>query len=84
MTRVIRSSALFLAFGYIALGIAVLVLLFAVPLWHAWRVTINDGRTELLQEDAQRLTAVARQDGIQALAAFITTRLELHIAGEAA
>lgn len=82
MTRVVRSSALFLAFGYIALGIAVLVLLFAVPLWHAWRVTINDGRTELLQEDAQRLTAVARQDGIQALAAFITTRLELHIAGE--
>jgi signal transduction histidine kinase len=82
MTRVIRSSALFLAFGYIALGIVALVLLFALPLWHAWRVTINDGRTELLQEDARRLSAVAEQDGIQALAAFIGTRLEMRIAGE--
>ena len=57
-----RSSALSLALGYIALGIASLVL-FAAPLWYAWQVTIQDGRSEILQADAQRLTDVYRRDG---------------------
>ena len=38
-----RSSALSLALGYVALGIVSLVL-FAAPLWYAWQVTIQDGR----------------------------------------
>src|SRR5580704_19670555 len=50
-----RSSALSLALGYVALGIASLVL-FAAPLWYAWQVTIQDGRSEILHADAQRLT----------------------------
>ena len=57
-----RSSALSLALGYVALGIAALVL-FAAPLWYAWQVTIQDGRSEILQADAQRLTDVYRRDG---------------------
>jgi len=81
MSRVIRSSAFTLAFGYVALGIVALVL-FAAPLWYAWRVTINDGRTELLQEDTQRLTAVFRHDGAPGLIAFIDTRVGMQIAGE--
>jgi hypothetical protein len=39
-----RSSALSLAVGYVVLGIAALVL-FAAPLWYAWHVTIQDGRS---------------------------------------
>ena len=46
-----RSSALSLALGYVVLGIAALVL-FAAPLWYAWQVTIQDGRSEILQADA--------------------------------
>ena len=57
-----RSSALSLALGYVALGIVSLVL-FAAPLWYAWQVTIQDGRSEILQADAQRLTDVYRRDG---------------------
>jgi len=34
-----RSSALSLALGYVALGMAALVL-FAAPLYYAWQVTI--------------------------------------------
>jgi signal transduction histidine kinase len=81
MSRVIRSSAFVLAFGYVALGITVLVL-FAAPLWYAWRVTINDGRAEILQEDAQRLTAVFNRDSAQGLTAFINARVGMQIAGE--
>ncbi len=55
--RMLRSSALRLAVGYISLGLAALVL-FAAPLWYAWRVTVEDGRAEILQADAQRLAEV--------------------------
>ena len=48
-----RSSAVSLALGYVVLGITVLVL-FAAPLWYAWQVTIQEGRVEILQVDAQR------------------------------
>ncbi len=57
-----RSSALNLAVGYISLGLAALAL-FAAPIWYAWRVTIQDGRAEILQADAQRLTEVFRREG---------------------
>jgi signal transduction histidine kinase len=76
-----RSSALSLAFGYVALGIAALVL-FAAPLWYAWQVTIQDGRTEILQVDAQRLTEVFRRDGADGVKAFIDARVRMQIAGE--
>jgi signal transduction histidine kinase len=76
-----RSSALSLAVGYVVLGIAALVL-FAAPLWYAWQVTIHEGRAEILQADAQRLTDVYRRDGADALKAFIDARVGMQIAGE--
>jgi signal transduction histidine kinase len=77
----LRSSALSLALGYVALGIIALVL-FAAPLWYAWQVTIQDGRTELLQIDSQRLAEVLRRDGAQGAKAFIDARVRMQIAGE--
>jgi hypothetical protein len=76
-----RSSALSLALGYVALGIVSLVL-FAAPLWYAWQVTIQDGRSEILQSDAQRLTDVFRRDGGEALKNFIDVRVNMQIAGD--
>ena len=77
----IRSSAVSLALGYVALGITALVL-FAAPLWYAWQVTIQEGRAEYLQADAQRLTDVYRRDGAEGLKAFIDARVQMQIAGE--
>src|ERR1700722_14996633 len=77
----IRSSALSLALGYVALGLTALVL-FAAPLWYAWQVTIQDGRAEILQADAQRITDIYRRDGADAVKTFIDTRVSLQIAGE--
>jgi signal transduction histidine kinase len=76
-----RSSALSLALGYVALGITALVL-FAAPLWYAWQVTIRDGRAEILLADAQRLTDVYRRDGANGLKNFIDARVRLQIANE--
>src|SRR6202049_2132919 len=76
-----RSSAVSLALGYVALGIAALVL-FAAPLWYAWKVTIQEGRAEILQADAQRLTDVFRREGPAGLKAFIDARVGMQIAGE--
>ncbi|MEP6885742.1 MAG: ATP-binding protein [Gammaproteobacteria bacterium] len=76
-----RSSALSLAFGYVALGIAALIL-FAAPLWYAWQVTIQEGRVEFLQADAQRLTDVFRRDGAEGVKRFIDARVQMQIAGE--
>jgi len=76
-----RSSAVSLALGYVVLGIAALVL-FAAPLWYAWQVTIQDGRAEFLQADAQRLTDVFRREGAEGLKTFIDTRVQLQIANE--
>jgi signal transduction histidine kinase len=76
-----RSSALSLALGYVALGIIALVL-FAAPLWYAWQVTIQDGRVENLQIDAQRLVDVFRHDGADGVKSFIDARVRMQIAGE--
>lgn len=76
-----RSSALSLALGYVALGMVSLVL-FAAPLWYAWQVTIQDGRSEILQSDAQRLTDVFHRDGGQALKNFLDARVNMQIAGD--
>jgi signal transduction histidine kinase len=76
-----RSSALTLAFGYVAFGIAALVL-FAAPLWYAWQVTIQDSRAEIFRVDTQRLAEVFRREGPAGLATFIDTRVGMQIAGE--
>src|SRR5713226_4311010 len=81
MISMMRSSALSLALGYVALGIIALVL-FAAPLWYAWQVTIQDGRTEILQLDAQRLAEVFRRDGTQCVRSFIDARVLMQIACE--
>src|SRR5271156_2526203 len=76
-----RSSALSLAIGYVVLGIVALVL-FAAPLWYAWQVTIQEGRAEILQADAQRLAEVYRRDGADGLKNLIDARVGMQIAGE--
>jgi signal transduction histidine kinase len=81
VTSMVRSSALTLALGYIALGLVALVL-FAAPLWYAWQGTIREGRAEILQADAQRLSDVYRRDGVDALRNFIDARLRMRIAGD--
>src|SRR5271170_942000 len=81
MTSMMRSSALSLALGYVALGLTALVL-FAAPLWYAWRVTIQESRVEFLQVDAQRFADVYHRDGPDALKNFIEARVGMQIAGE--
>src|SRR5450755_3856156 len=81
MTSMMRSSAVSLALGYVVLGIAALVL-FAAPLWYAWQVTIQEGRMEYLQVDAQRLTDIFRRDGAEGLKSFINARVQMQIPGE--
>ena len=70
--KIARSSALTLAVAYISLGLAALAL-FAAPMWYAWRVTIQEGRSEILQSDAQRLTEVFRREGAPGLVSYIGT-----------
>ena len=70
-----------LAIGYVLLGCAALVL-FAAPLRYAWEGTVRDFRVELLQEDTERFSAVFRERGPAALAAFIKERVAMKIAGE--
>jgi hypothetical protein len=79
--KFLRSSALTLAVGYIGLGLAALAL-FAAPLWYAWRVTIQEGRNEILQSDALRLTEVFRREGAPGLISYINARVGMQIAGE--
>ena len=81
MNRLMRSSALTWAFGYVLLGIAALAA-FAVPLWYAWNVTIFAGREEILRDDAQRLADVFAHDGVAGLTAHISQRVGMQIAGE--
>src|ERR1700691_1362086 len=76
-----RSSALTLAVGYICLGLAALAL-FTTPLWYAWRVTIQDGRTEILEADTQRLAEVFRRQGPAGLTSYIITRIDMQIPNE--
>ena len=81
MVRLIHSSAVSWALGYVLLGLAALVA-FAVPLWYAWNVTIFAGREEILRNDAQRLTDVFAHEGVAGLTAHINARVGMQIAGE--
>jgi signal transduction histidine kinase len=76
-----RSSAVSLATGYVLLGIVALVS-FAAPLWYAWHVTIQDGRAEFLQSDAQRFTDIFRHEGAAGLKSNIDARVSMQIPGE--
>jgi signal transduction histidine kinase len=81
MSRFIKSSAFTLATGYVAFGIAALIL-FAAPLWYAWQVTIQDSREEILRTDATRLAEVFRHEGAAGLTSYIDARVGMQIAGE--
>ncbi len=81
MTKLIRSSAISLALGYVALGLTALAL-FAVPMWYAWQVTIKEGRVEILTTDAQRLNEIFRREGADGLKTFIDTRVRLQIVND--
>ena len=81
MNRLIRSSALTWALGYVLLGLAALGA-FAVVLWYAWNVTIYVAREEILRDDAQRLTERFNRDGVAGLTAYLDARVGMQIAGE--
>jgi signal transduction histidine kinase len=74
MFRPVRFSALNIALGYVAVSLAVLAL-FATPLWYAWRHTIEQGRTEVLKADADKLIDLFAKQGADALAAAIETQV---------
>jgi signal transduction histidine kinase len=81
MNRLLRSSAVTWAVGYVLLALAALVA-FAVPLWYAWNVSIFSGREQILRDDSQRLTEVFTREGPAGLTSHIDARLQLKIAGE--
>src|ERR1700722_18453984 len=81
MIRPIRSTTFALSFGYIAFGIVALVL-FAAPLWYAWQVTMEDGRSEILHADTQRLTDVFHREGALGLKTFIDARVGMQLPAE--
>ena len=81
MSKVIRSTTFALSFGYIAFGIVALVL-FAAPLWYAWQVTMEDGRSEILHADTQRLTDVFHREGATGLKTFIDARVGMQLPAE--
>src|SRR2546425_4473386 len=74
MIKRLRFSALNVALSFVALSLVVLAL-FATPLWYAWRNTIEQGRTEVLQADAQKMTDLFARQGVDALAAAIETQV---------
>jgi hypothetical protein len=81
VNRLIRSSPVTWALGYLVLALAALVA-FAVLLWYAWNVSIFSGREEILRAEAQHLTDVFARQGPEGLKAHIEARLRLQIVGE--
>ena len=67
-------SALTLSLSYVAVSLVVLAA-FAMPLWYEWRNTIEQGRTEMIQADAQKMVDLFAKDGADALAAAIETQV---------
>ncbi|EHP43448.1 two component system histidine kinase [Cupriavidus basilensis OR16] len=70
MIKLMRFSVLNLALGYVAVSLVVLAL-FAAPLWYAWRNTIEQSRTEVLQGEAQAMMNLFAKQGAAALASAI-------------
>jgi signal transduction histidine kinase len=81
VSKVIRSTTFALSVGYIAFGIVALVL-FAAPLWYAWQVTMEDGRSDILHADTQRLTDVFHREGATGLKSFIDARVGMQLPAE--
>jgi signal transduction histidine kinase len=80
-TPLVRLSAFSLAAGYVCFGIVALIL-FAVPLWYAWVVTVERSREEILRADMQRMTEVFVRDGPAGLTAHIDDRVRLQIVAD--
>src|ERR1700756_1487666 len=66
MIRFFRFSPSRLALVYIALSVFVLVL-FAIPLWYAWRANISTFRAYVQGEDIQRLVDIFHREGAKEL-----------------
>ena len=81
MPRMIRPTSITLAAGYVLFGVAALVL-FALPLGYSWLQTMDDSRMAVLNDDAERMTAVYRRGGLKDLNGFINERVGLRIPGE--
>jgi PAS domain S-box-containing protein len=63
-----------LALAYIALSVLVLAL-FAIPLWYAWRVNRSTFRAYVQGEDLQRLVEVFDREGPKGLAAAMDSHM---------
>jgi signal transduction histidine kinase len=80
MIKHLRFSAITVALSYVAVSLVVLAL-FATPLWYVWRNTIEQGRTELLQADAQKLMTLFAKQGADAFATAIEAQVGGHLEG---
>ena len=74
MTPLFRFSPSRLARVYIALSVLALVL-FAVPLWYAWRANISTFRAYVQGEDTQKLVDTFTKQGVKGLAGAIDSRV---------
>ena len=78
----VRLSAFSIAAGYVTFGIIALIL-FAVPLWYAWTVTVENSREEILRADLLRLSEVYNNDGGEkGLKRHIDDRLRLQMVAD--
>jgi len=80
MIKILRSSALTFAVGYLALGLVALAL-FAAPLWYTWYTTLQRAMSTVLQTDVQRFTEVYRREGTAGLRGYINTRAAVPVLG---
>ena len=74
MNATLRFSPFKLALAYIGLSAAVLVL-FALPLWYAWRVNLAEAKTYVRSADVAAMAALLEKEGPKALAAQIDARV---------
>jgi len=74
MKATFRFSPFKLALAYIALSVAVLVL-FALPLWYAWRLNLAEAKTYVRGDDVGAMRRVFDEQGPQALATLIGARV---------
>ena len=76
--KMLRSSALTFALGYLGLGLLALAL-FAAPLWYTWRTTLERASSGVLQSDVQRFTEVYRREGASGLRSYIESRIAVPV-----
>jgi signal transduction histidine kinase len=76
MNRLLRFSPARLALAYFLLTVLVLAL-FAIPLWYAWRVNLSTFRAYVPGEAVQRFVDVFERDGASGLVAAMDSRLPL-------